>query len=212
MNMFRKSFSLIIVVLGLGLVLSGCAKKTALREGPSVSKSEESAAEREKARLEAQKRAQEEKGREATRLREEEAKKESAKKEFEKSLVAKKTPGIEGEIFESSLLKDIHFDFDRYDIRPEDTKILDQEATLLLKNPNVKIEIEGNCDERGTAEYNLALGQRRANSAKEYLNSLGVPASRILTISYGKEKPLDPGHDEEAWAKNRRDHFIVLPK
>jgi len=210
--MFRKSFSLIIVVLGLGLVLSGCAKKTALREGSSVSKSEESAAEREKARLEAQKRAQEEKGREAARLREEEAKKELAKKEFEKSLVAKKTPGIEGEIFESSLLKDIHFDFDRYDIRPEDTKILDQEATLLLKNPNVKIEIEGNCDERGTAEYNLALGQRRANSAKEYLNSLGVPASRILTISYGKEKPLDPGHDEEAWAKNRRDHFIVLPK
>jgi peptidoglycan-associated lipoprotein len=81
-----------------------------------------------------------------------------------------------------------------------------------MKNPSVKIQIEGHCDERGTVEYNLALGERRANSAKRYLSSLGLTVNRVSTISYGKEKPLDPGHNEEAWAKNRRDHFIVLSK
>ena len=82
----------------------------------------------------------------------------------------------------------------------------------MKKYPNVKIQIEGHCDERGTIEYNLALGERRANSAKKYLISLGMPADQISTISYGKEKPLDSGHNEEAWAKNRRDHFIILSK
>jgi peptidoglycan-associated lipoprotein len=81
-----------------------------------------------------------------------------------------------------------------------------------MKHPTVKIQIEGHCDERGTNEYNLALGERRANSAKKYLISLGMPADQISTISYGEEKPLDPGHNEEAWAKNRRGHFIVLSK
>ncbi len=81
-----------------------------------------------------------------------------------------------------------------------------------MKYSTVKIQIEGHCDERGTAEYNLALGERRANSAKKYLVSLGIPADRLSTISYGKEMPLDPGHNEEAWAKNRRAHFIILSK
>jgi len=83
---------------------------------------------------------------------------------------------------------------------------------LLSKNPNLKIQIEGHCDERGTAEYNLALGQRRANSAMKYLISLGIPAGRLSTISYGEEKPLDPAHNDEAWAKNRRGHFVILSK
>jgi peptidoglycan-associated lipoprotein len=76
----------------------------------------------------------------------------------------------------------------------------------------VKIQIEGHCDERGTIEYNLALGERRANSTKRYLISLGIGDKRISTISYGEEKPLDPGHNEEAWAKNRRAHIIVISK
>ena len=76
----------------------------------------------------------------------------------------------------------------------------------------MKIQIEGHCDERGTVEYNLALGERRANSAKRYLTSLGIPENRISTISYGKERPLDPGHNEEAWTKNRRAHFVILSK
>lgn len=211
--MVRKSLSLIILILCFGLIISGCAKKAVVKEEPSVQKAQESAAEREKAKLEAEQKEREEaKEREAARIKEEEARKELAKKEFDKSLVAKKTPGIEGEVFESSLLKDIHFDFDKYDIRPEDTEILKESAALLMKSPMVKIQIEGHCDERGTAEYNLALGERRANSGKRYLISLGISESRISTISYGKERPLDPGHNEEAWAKNRRDHFIVLSK
>ena len=146
--------------------------------------------------------------------REEAARKAQAEKdkEFEKSLVTKKEPGIEGEVFESSLLKDIRYDFDKYDVRPEDIDTLKQNAALLAKYPRVKIQIEGHCDERGTAQYNLALGERRANSARQYLMTLGISADRLATISYGEEKPMDPGHNEEAWSKNRRAHFVILSK
>jgi len=106
-------------------------------------------------------------------------------------------------------LEDIHFDFDKYNIRQDDRQILSRNAAYLSKNINVKIVIEGNCDERGTTEYNMALGERRADEAKQYLVNLGIDSKRITTISYGSEKPLDPGHDEDAWAKNRRDHFAV---
>jgi peptidoglycan-associated lipoprotein len=190
--MVTKSSSIIILILCFGLILTGCPKKTVVKEEPSVKRAEELAAGKEKAAKEEPKKAGE--------------------KEFEKSLVAKKEPGIEGEVLESKLLKDIHFGFDKYDIRPADAEILKGNASLLLKHPGVKTQIEGHCDERGTIEYNLALGERRANSAKNYLTSLGVLADRISTISYGKEKPLDPGHNEEAWAKNRRDHFVILSK
>jgi peptidoglycan-associated lipoprotein len=188
--MIRKSFGILILILCFGLILTGCPKKTVVKEEPSVKKEEA-------ARLEAE--------------RAEEAKK-AREKEFEKGLVAKKEPGIEGEIFESKLLKDIHFDFDKYDIRPGDTEILKENAALLTKHPTVKIQIEGHCDEKGTVEYNLALGERRANSTKKYLTSLGISPDRISTISYGKERPADPGHNEEAWAKNRRAHTIILSK
>jgi peptidoglycan-associated lipoprotein len=203
--MVKKSFSILIVILCLGLIMAGCPKKTVVKEEPSVTKSEEAS------RLEAERAAKEAKEKESARIKEEEAKKER-EKEFEKSLVAKKTPGIEGEVFESTLLKDIHFDFDKYDIRPGDTEILKENAALLIKHPNVKIQLEGHCDERGTIEYNLALGERRANSTKKYLISIGISTDRISTISYGKEKPLDPGHNEEAWAKNRRAHTVILSK
>ncbi|MGD0275724.1 MAG: peptidoglycan-associated lipoprotein Pal [Syntrophales bacterium] len=103
---------------------------------------------------------------------------------------------------------DVHFDFDMYNLSPEARKILDKHAEWLAKNPGSLI-IEGNCDERGTIEYNLALGQRRAEEAKKYLVGLGIDPSRIKTISYGKERPLDPEQNEDAWAKNRRDHFII---
>jgi peptidoglycan-associated lipoprotein len=127
-------------------------------------------------------------------------------------LVAKKERGIEGEVFESKLLKDIRFDYDKYDIRRVDEGILRENAAFLKKNPKMKIQIEGHCDERGTVEYNLALGERRANNTKRYLVSLGITSDRISTISFGKERPLDPGHNEEAWAKNRRAHIVVLSK
>ncbi|UCF55852.1 MAG: peptidoglycan-associated lipoprotein Pal, partial [Deltaproteobacteria bacterium] len=102
--------------------------------------------------------------------------------------------------------------FDRYDLTPRAREILSQNAELLLKHSQVDIQIEGHCDERGTIEYNLALGDRRSNNAKQYLLSLGVSPNRISTISYGEEMPADPGHNEEAWAQNRRAHFIVLSR
>jgi len=133
-------------------------------------------------------------------------------KSLQASLERKKYPGIEGEFLESSLLKDIHFGFDRYDLTPKAREILAQNAELLLKNPRAKIQVEGHCDERGTVEYNLALGERRANTTKQYLLSLGVSEDRMTSISYGEEMPLDPKHNEEAWAQNRRAHFIILSR
>ena len=104
---------------------------------------------------------------------------------------------------------DIHFDFDKSFIREDAKPILSGVADQLKKNKGLRLLIEGHCDERGTSEYNMALGDRRAESARAYLVSMGVPASAISTVSFGKEKPLDPGHNEAAWAKNRRDHFVV---
>jgi peptidoglycan-associated lipoprotein len=109
-------------------------------------------------------------------------------------------------------LKDIHFDFDKYDIRPSDAKTLDGNASWLKSNPNHLVLIEGHCDERGTNEYNLALGERRAKSTMNYLVSQGVQASRITIISYGEERPTCSQKTEECWAKNRRAHFLVKPR
>ncbi len=209
--MKRKSYIVsVIFILCIGLILMGCPKKTVVKDEPSA-KAEAAKIEAERVAKEKEKEVKEKeaKEREAVRLKEKE---EQAKREFERSLVAKRTPGIEGEVFESSLLKSIHFDFDKYDIRPGDVEILKGNSALLKKFPNVKIQIEGHCDERGTNEYNLALGERRANSTKKYLTSLGITADRISTISYGEEKPMDPGHNEEAWAKNRRAHFVITAK
>lgn len=104
-------------------------------------------------------------------------------------------------------LPDVYFDFDSYIIRNQDVPMLKNMAGWLSKNQSVKVVVEGYCDERGTTEYNLALGQKRAEAAKDFLVKSGVAANRIRTNSYGKEAPVDPGHTEEAWAKNRRDHF-----
>jgi peptidoglycan-associated lipoprotein len=97
----------------------------------------------------------------------------------------------------------VYFDFDRYEVRDDALPILDGQAAWLVRYPNVQVRIEGNADERGTREYNLALGARRANSVREHLISKGVAPSRITTISYGKERPIDPGTTEEAYQRNR---------
>ncbi len=117
---------------------------------------------------------------------------------------------VERELVTQEDLKPIYFDFDKHDLRPEDREILNHNAKVLKKDPDVKIRIEGNCDERGSVEYNLALGERRARAAMEYLTNLGIAPGRISIISYGKEKPKYPGHNEEAWAKNRRDDFVIV--
>jgi len=199
--MSKKSLTLFIFILCLGLFLGGCPKKKVAvsKDVSSVQRAEEAARREREAR--------EAKERELARLREEEL-----KKPTEGELVAKKEPGIEGEVFESKLLKDIHFDFDKYDVRPVDEAVLKENAVFLKNNPKMKIQIEGHCDERGTVEYNLALGERRANNTKKYLVFLGIPSDRISAISFGKERPLDKGHHEEAWARNRRAHIVVLSK
>jgi peptidoglycan-associated lipoprotein len=103
---------------------------------------------------------------------------------------------------------DIHFDFDKYDLRAGDRQILTDHGKWLADNANVKVTIEGHCDERGTVEYNLALGEKRARAARDFLVSYGVSQDRLDITSYGKERPEDPRHTEEAWAVNRRCHFV----
>ncbi len=105
-------------------------------------------------------------------------------------------------------LSDVFFDFDQYNLSGEAKGTLESNARELKRVADSGVTIEGHCDERGTKAYNLALGEKRANAAKDYLVTLGVTASRINTISYGKERPFDSGHDESAWAKNRRAHFV----
>jgi len=107
-------------------------------------------------------------------------------------------------------LETIHFDFDKSDLREPDREILVKNADIMMKKLQGNVLIEGHCDERGSDEYNLALGERRALSALKYLVTLGVSANRLSWVSFGEEKPFDPGHDEEAWAKNRRAQFVIL--
>ena len=116
---------------------------------------------------------------------------------------------LEDQARKAGALQNINFDFDKYNLKPEAVKRLDQTGDWVSKNAGVKIRIEGHCDERGTNEYNLALGDRRANSAKKYLVDLGIAADRLSTISYGEERPADSGHNEAAWAKNRQDEFKI---
>ena len=109
-------------------------------------------------------------------------------------------------------LKAVYFDFDKYDIRPDDAKTLDGDAAWLKANPNNLVLIEGHCDERGTNEYNLALGEKRAKAAMNYLVAQGIQANRVTIISYGKERPTCTEKTEDCWAKNRRDMFLTKGK
>ena len=120
-----------------------------------------------------------------------------------------KSASLETTAIPETSVRDINFDFDSSIIRPDAREILKVNADFLLKNRAATIVIEGHCDERGTAEYNMALGQRRAQETKKYLVNLGIKESTITTISYGEERPLDPESNEEACAKNRRAHFLI---
>jgi len=104
----------------------------------------------------------------------------------------------------------VFFDFDKSELKPEARAILVKKAEWLRNNSEFSVRIEGHCDERGTNEYNLALGERRANAAWKFLNALGISGSRMTTISYGEERPADPKHNESAWSKNRRDEFKLI--
>ncbi len=139
----------------------------------------------------------------------------------EKPPVVKEPELTEEEIFMAKSLEEInkeaplnmiHFDYDKYFIRDDAKPVLEKNANWLNKFKSVKILIEGHCDERGTEEYNLALGEKRSKSTLDYLVSLGISQDRIEIISYGKSQPLDPGHNEIAWQKNRRSNFMIIVK
>jgi len=207
-----------LIVFGLfvvGSFMTGCAKKATLKEGAAVSQpqqgvsqpsvaapaptaSADDAAARERALREQalREKAAREAAERAKREAEERAKREAAEKA--------------AAILKELQIADIHFDFDKYNLKPEAQEILKKTAPAYLKYTNYNVVIEGHCDERGTAEYNLALGEKRAAEAAKFLMNLGIDKNRIKTISYGEEMPLDKGHNEEAWAKNRRDHFLVI--
>lgn len=112
--------------------------------------------------------------------------------------------GVKNEDFTAAL-----FDFDSYTLREDARAALDKDAGVLRAHATVNVTIEGHCDERGTAEYNQALGEKRAQAARDYLVAAGIDAGRLQTVSYGKERPVDPGHDEAAWAKNRRAQLVT---
>ena len=116
------------------------------------------------------------------------------------------------DINRNSPLKPVFYELDAAEVDADGQRVLQANAEVLRRYPSWQISVEGHCDERGTAEYNLALGERRAVAARNYLVSLGIPADRVKTVSYGKEFPFDPGHNEEAWSKNRRAHFVVTAK
>jgi peptidoglycan-associated lipoprotein len=191
-----KSVSL-LVTLGLGVALvtaSSCGGNPP--PAPPAAPAVDTAAENQRIRdsIEAANRAAQEEAERARRQREAD------------SLAALARASEE---VKATLATMIHFDLDKSNIRSDDAGVLDQKVAILQANPDVRIRIGGHCDERGSDEYNLALGNRRAQSAKQYLVSHGIDASRIETQSWGEEKPLVDGHDESAWSQNRRDEFEV---
>jgi len=186
--------------------LTGCPKKpTIVKEeakAPAVDLEKQKADAEAKAKAEAEAKAKADIDAKAKEEAEAKAKAEAAAKEE----ATAKAEAMAKEVFRN---EDIHFDFNRYDIAEKDREILNGLGDWLNKNKGTKVQIEGHCDERGSNEYNLALGDRRANSVKQYLITLGLSAARISTISYGEEKPLCSESTEECWARNRRSHFVL---
>lgn len=191
MRNYRVITGLFILFVSIALAFSiGCAKKGAV----AVSEEKPAAAKTEAAAQQQQQKAAED---------------DAAKRQQLAQAERARIKQAEAAVSPIAGFDYIYFDYDKFNVKPEFRGTLNKIADWLKKNPDYKVRIEGNCDERGTAEYNLALGEKRANSAKDYLTKLGIEKAKINTISYGKEKPVDPGQNEEAWSKNRNDHFVV---
>ena len=186
--------SLLLVIPGL-LIVTSCAKKTVKVDLAQTQ-------EEEAAKLTAEKAKQEEIARQRSL---DENRRQQAEKHRQEEAARRKII-VARNLF---INENIYFDFDRSNLKPETQEILKRKAEWLRNNPGESVIIEGHCDERGTNEYNLALGDRRAQSAKNFLIDLGISESRLTTISYGEERPADPRHNENAWSKNRRDHFVL---
>lgn len=213
----RSFLAVFLLLLSVGFLFSSCARKQAVSEKPSLLREERPAeAPRLVGPAVAAPRPAEEAVRPALPARElpgpavrEEAVRPRPREEV---AVVPPAPPAPAAVSEVLLLKDIYFDFDKYNLKDDAKKSLSENFNWLRANPAVRIEIEGHADERGSDEYNLALGERRASAAKGYLKVLGIPEERMTTISYGEFRPMDPRHNEEAWAKNRRDHFSIVSR
>ncbi len=194
-----KSVSLLLA-LGLGAAVIAAASCGGNPAPQNTTPAVDTAAER--ARQEAEAAAQAERDRQAR----EEADRIAAQRRADSAAAAARA----GDEVRSTLAAMIHFDLDKSNIRGDDMGALDQKVAIMQANPDLRIRIGGHCDERGSDEYNLALGNRRAQSAKQYLVSHGIDAGRIETQSWGEERPAVDGHDESAWSQNRRDEFEVI--
>lgn len=190
MNHKNWTFLVLVIIIFVGFLAPSCGKKQ-IESEPVMSEDEA----RRRAEEEARKREQE---RQAA-IREEELREEQLREKSERIQSAR-------EMFEN---EDILFEFDSASLSVEAQEILRAKAAWLRENPRAQVVIEGHCDERGTNEYNLALGDRRAFSSKSFLVDLGIADTRLTTISYGEERPVDTAPTEDAWAKNRRAHFVI---
>ena len=198
----------LLMVLAFSLALfSGCAEKKAVVKDEAATQEQKVAAAQDAAPAVAQQAATAAvtDDEAAKRAKEQAAKDEAARKAAAREAWLKKN----AEALTDLNVQNIYFDYDKSDIRPDAREILKANAEIFNKNGNAAIVVEGHCDERGTAEYNMALGERRAQETKQYLVNLGINASRIETISYGEERPLDNRSIEEAWAQNRRAQFLL---
>ena len=185
-----KSLACVLLVTVVFLV-PGCQKKQISSEPYGTESADE-----------ARRKAEEEAMRKKKGIGEEDLQSAKDREEQARMMLSEERKAFENE--------DIYFPYDSAALTPEAQEILRKKAVWLQENPTAEVTVEGHCDERGTNEYNLALGEARAQSTKNYLIDLGISASRIGTISYGEERPLDPTSSEEAWAKNRRAHFVFV--
>lgn len=196
-----------LLILAIGLHM-GCAKKTIrsdaagyapsrVEPGPAEVRPEATAPDK-TAALEKEKRLAEES------LREESLKEKALREKALQEEAARREAAAREAASKSASLEPVFFDFDQWSVREDQKEVMAKNSQWLKSNPNVKVRLEGHCDERGTAEYNLALGQKRAEGVKSFLEGMGISSQRMATVSYGEERPLDPAHNEAAWTKNRR--------
>lgn len=193
-----KPVSLLFVIgLGVAVAAGACGGNPPPETAPQPNADSAAAAQAEAERLARE---------EAERRAREDAEREARQREADAMAASARTT----EDVRNRVVVMIHFDYDKSNIRSDDAGTLDEKVAILQANPNLRIRVHGHCDERGSDEYNLALGNRRAQSAKQYLVSHGIEAGRIDTQSWGEERPLVDGHDESAWSQNRRDEFEII--
>lgn len=206
MSMRYVWYICITVALLPVILITGCSKRAPLPSDAQTTEGMTRPAETTQNETESLAMQRERERQAAIKERERQVVEESMRRRFADTPPAMSSPMMTQEDFVN---QDVHFAYDSHLLNEEAKTLLEQKAAWLAQHPQIEFQIEGHCDERGTTVYNLVLGERRAHAVKQYLTALGINASRISTISYGEELPLDPGHTEDAWARNRRAHFVI---